>query len=119
MERIFDSELKVLEVLWEFGESTASEIARVLNQKCDWSRTTTYTVIKKCIQKGLVARENEKFICRALITQEQIRKQEATLLINRVFDGSPHLLIANLIDSGQVTQEQLDELRQFILEVEK
>lgn len=116
MGRIYDSELKILEVLWKHGDTTASDIARILGEECDWSRTTTYTVIKKCVQKGLVARKNPKFICQPLITKKQVREQETTLLVNKVFDGSSDLLIANLIDNKKISSEQLEKLRQFVLE---
>ena len=51
-EKLFDSERKVMEVIWEEGDMTAKEISLILNEKIGWNKNTTYTVIKKCIQKG-------------------------------------------------------------------
>lgn len=53
--RIFDSELKILELLWDGGELTAKEIAALCAAQVGWSKTTTYTVLKKCVEKGLIA----------------------------------------------------------------
>ena len=49
--KLFDSELKVMETLWKEGDLTAGQIAKILNQEIGWNRNTTYTVIKKCIEK--------------------------------------------------------------------
>ena len=54
--KLFDSELKVMDILWKEGDTSAKEIAEKLNEQVGWSKTTTYTVIKKCIDKGAVGR---------------------------------------------------------------
>lgn len=50
--KLFDSERKVMEQLWEKGDRTAKELAEDLAAQVGWSKTTTYTVIKKCVDKG-------------------------------------------------------------------
>ena len=50
--KLYDSELKVMEILWKEGELTAGHIAKILKEEIGWNRNTTYTVIKKCIEKG-------------------------------------------------------------------
>ena len=52
--KLYDSELKVMEILWKEGELTAGHIAKILKEEIGWNRNTTYTVIKKCIEKGAV-----------------------------------------------------------------
>lgn len=52
--KLFDSELKVMEILWERGDTTAKQIAATLLKEVGWSKSTTYTVIKKCIDKGAI-----------------------------------------------------------------
>ncbi|MGX8699161.1 MAG: BlaI/MecI/CopY family transcriptional regulator, partial [bacterium] len=54
--KIFDSELNILEVLWEEGDVPAKRVSKVLGERLGWNKNTTYTVIKKCIDKGYVAR---------------------------------------------------------------
>ncbi len=53
--KLFDSELKVMEVLWEQGTKSARDIVDVLSQRIGWNKNTTYTVIKKCIEKEAVS----------------------------------------------------------------
>ena len=69
--RFYDSEIKVLEVLWEHGELTAGQIAEILGKEDGWKRTTAYTVVQKCVDKGYIERKKPKFTCKALITKEE------------------------------------------------
>ena len=95
---IFESELKVLEILWSMGDTSAKDLAIKLNQSTAWSKTTTYTVVRRCIDKGLIEKGN-KFMCRALITREEAQRIESEILIDKMFDGSTHLLLEHLLDS--------------------
>ena len=113
---IFESELKVLEVLWHEGDTTAKDLALRLNESTGWSKTTTYTVIKKCIDKGLIERLGTNFMCRAVITQEAARKQESEILANKMFGGSSDLLIASLLGGSKMTASQVDKLRNMVKE---
>lgn len=74
--KLFDSELKVMEVLWEQGSKSAREIVDVLSERIGWNKNTTYTVIKKCIEKGAIQREEPGFICHALITRDEVAQHE-------------------------------------------
>ena len=53
--KLFDSERKVMEVLWREGDMTAGQLAKILKEETGWNRNTTYTVIKKCVAKGAIA----------------------------------------------------------------
>ena len=119
MKKVFDSELKVMEILWENGDTAASEIARILNEKVGWSKTTTYTVIKKCDEKGLIRRSEGKILCHALVSKDEVREQETSILVDKLFEGAPDLLVANLLSSGKISKEQLAKLREQVLEEEE
>lgn len=86
--KLYDSELKVMEILWKEGELTAGHIAKILKEEIGWNRNTTYTVIKKCIEKGAVERFEPKFRCRALISKKDAQEYETEELIDRMFEGS-------------------------------
>ena len=111
--RLFESELKVMEVLWREGASAAKHVADVLGRQVGWNKNTTYTVIKKCVEKGVIAREEPGFVCRPLITQAEVRRQETDALIDRLFEGSKELFFASLTD-GRLTEREADELMQLV-----
>ena len=79
--KLYDSELKVMEVLWKEGDITAGQLAKLLNEQTGWNRNTTYTVIKKLVEKGAIKRHEPNFTCSPLLTREQVQRQEATELI--------------------------------------
>ena len=68
--KLFDSELKVMGVLWREGDAPARHIAQVLAEEVGWNVNTTYTLIKRCIKKGAIERTDPGFLCHALIGKE-------------------------------------------------
>ncbi len=114
--KLFDSELKVMSVLWKEGDSTAKYISDVLNREIGWNVNTTYTVIKKCIRKGAVQRLEPNFLCRALITKSQVQDAETTELIDKVYDGSADLLFASLLNRKNLSEEQIARLKKIVEE---
>ena len=112
--KLFDSELKVMDVLWSRGDTTAKEISNILKDSTGWNMNTTYTVIKKCVAKGAIERSEPNFMCHALITKDAVRAAEASELMAKLFDGSPDLLFASLLGGRTLTREQIDRLRAWI-----
>ncbi|MDP4120306.1 MAG: BlaI/MecI/CopY family transcriptional regulator [Bacillota bacterium] len=112
--KLFDSELKVMAVLWKEGDTTAKKISDILKEQVGWNINTTYTLIKKCIAKGAIKRSEPNFLCHALIAKEQVQDQETNLLIKRVFDGSADLLFASLLSRKKLSNEEIKRLKQIV-----
>ena len=112
--KLFDSELKVMDVLWRNGDTTAKEISNILAASVGWNMNTTYTVIKKCVAKGAIRRSEPNFLCHALISKDEVRAEEAGELMTKLFDGSPDLLFASLLGGKALSKEQIDRLRAWI-----
>ncbi len=113
-EKLFDSEAKVMEIIWEKGPLSAKEISLIAADTIGWNKNTTYTVIKKLEAKGFIRRDEPGFICTPLVTREQMQKQETESLINRFFGGSKKALFSALIDKEDLTEEQAEELQRII-----
>ena len=116
--KLFDSELKVMEVLWKEGNLTAGQISKILKEEIGWNRNTTYTVIKKCIEKGAIERVEPKFICKAMISKEDVQPYETEELIKRVFDGSKRNFFAALLSEKTLTRDELQQLKDLINQME-
>ncbi len=112
--KLFDSELKIMDVLWKEGDKTAKQISDILKAEIGWNMNTTYTVIKKCIAKGAIERREPNFLCHALLAKEEVQAAEAEELMNKLFDGSPDLLFASLLNGRQLSPEQIEHLRQMV-----
>lgn len=113
-EKLFDSEAKVMEIIWEKGPLSAKEISLIAADTIGWNKNTTYTVIKKLEAKGFIRRDEPGFICTPLVSREQMQKQETESLINRFFGGSKKALFSALIDKEDLTDEQVEELQRII-----
>lgn len=116
--KLFDSELKVMEVLWREGDLTAKKVSDILKEETGWNMNTTYTVIKKCIAKEAILRSEPNFMCHALISREEVQEAETEELIGKLFGGSPDLLFASLLNSKKLSKEQIEKLREMISRVE-
>ncbi|MGD0877005.1 MAG: BlaI/MecI/CopY family transcriptional regulator [Anaerolineales bacterium] len=116
--KLFDSELKIMDLLWKEGDVTAKHIADVLGKQVGWSKTTTYTVIKKCLAKRAISRTDPDFVCHALITREQAQEFETTELINKMYGGSADRLIASILGRKNISTKELERLKQLVNELE-
>jgi len=116
--KLFDSELKVLEIVWREGDTTAKQIAAILKEQVGWSKTTTYTVIKKCIEKGALQRVDPDFVCRPLVTKEQAQEFETTELINKMYDGAADQLVASLLGRKQLSSPEIERLKLLVARLE-
>lgn len=115
--KLVESELKVMDVLWKEGDTTAKHISDVMTTRYGWNINTTYTLLKRCIKKGAVERIEPNFMCHALIPQEQIQEIETNALLHKVFDGSVDKLFASLLSRKNLTAEQIDKLKQMVDEL--
>lgn len=113
-EKLFDSELKVMDVLWKKGDMPAKQISDILKETVGWNMNTTYTVIKKCIAKGAIERREPKFVCHALISRDTVQAAETEELLHKLFDNSPDLLFASLLGHQKLSRAQIENLRRMV-----
>lgn len=116
--KLFDSELKVMNVLWREGDCTAKRIAEICAQEVGWNVNTTYTLIKRCIAKEAIERSNPHFMCHALIPKEAVQETETNELIDKIYDGSADKLFAALLGRKKLSAEQITKLREIVGELE-
>lgn len=116
--KLYDSELKVMDILWEKGETAAKDIAAILKKEVGWSKSTTYTVLKKCIEKKAIERVEPNFICRPLISKEEVQLYETNELIEKMYDGAADQLIANLLNRQELTPDEIKRLKELVKNLE-
>ena len=113
-EKLFDSEAKVMEIIWANAPITAKEISLIAAETIGWNKNTTYTVLKKLEAKGFIRRDEPNFICTPLVSKGQMQKTEADSLIKKLFGGSRKALFSALLEDEPLTEEELSELRELI-----
>lgn len=112
--KLFDSELKVMDILWKEGIVPAKYVADRLSQELGWNKNTTYTLIKRCMKKGAIERTEPNFMCHALIAKEDVQETETNELINKIYDGSVDKLFASLLGRKKLSTEQIEKLKQIV-----
>ena len=112
-EKISDSELEVMKVLWEAGDALSiTEIRTLLQERKGWEATTVKTLVSRLTSKGAIRQEKRKvFYYHPLISEEEYRNWAARDIVDRLFRGSAGNLIATLVRSSDLQEEDLAELR--------
>ena len=113
-EKLYDSEAKVMEILWEEGPLSAKEISLIAVRTIGWNKNTTYTVIKKLEAKGFLRRSEPGFLCTPLVSKNQIQKAEAASLVKKIFGGSRKALFSALLEDEPLSEEEIEALRALI-----
>ena len=116
MIKISDAELEVMKIIWEKGEVTSQEI---INQLKDfkWNDNTVRTLINRLIAKKAVAVSSKKskaYIYVPLIKEDEYTKKRATNFIKQFFHGSVNEMMLNFVNSNELTQDELNHLRNQI-----
>ena len=113
-DKLFDSEAKVMGILWEKSPICAKEVSRIAAETIGWNKNTTYTVLKKLETKGFIRREDPGFVCVPLVSRDEMQKKEAATLVRRVFGGSRKALFSALLEDEPLSEEEIEALRELI-----
>ena len=112
--RIHEGELNVMELLWSNRSLAAKDIARIIKEYIGWEKNTTYTVIKRLIDKGAVTREDPGFICRANVSKKEIQIIETKALLDKLYNGSITEFITSYLSEQNLSDKDIAELKRIV-----
>ncbi|MDR3689902.1 MAG: BlaI/MecI/CopY family transcriptional regulator [Fimbriimonas sp.] len=109
-------QLRIMRVLWDEGEATARRITDVLSEQSPIAHSTVQTLLRKLETKRAVAHEQQDrtFFFRALVAESEVTRSAAQDLLARVFQGSISGLVGHLLESEEVSPEEMQRLRQLV-----
>ena len=110
--KIFESEYRFCLIMWEHAPVVASTLAKLCQKQLGWKRTTTYTVIKRLGERGVL--KNEGGIVTALVSKDQAQASEIDELVEKKFEGSVPSFIAAFARRRELTAADLDEMQKII-----
>ena len=110
--KIFESEYRFCLILWEHEPVTTSELVKLCQEQLGWKRTTTYTVIKRLGERGIL--KNEDGLVTALVTKEAAQAREINELVEEKFQGSLPAFIAAFTKRQDISDKELDEVQRMI-----
>ncbi|MDE7325331.1 MAG: BlaI/MecI/CopY family transcriptional regulator [Lachnospiraceae bacterium] len=104
-----------MELLWSNKSLAAKDIAKIIKEYVGWEKNTTYTVIKRLVEKGAIRREEPGFICRAAVSKKTIQFTETKHLLDRFYSGSLITFFSDYLGNQTLSSEELAELKNIIV----
>lgn len=112
--RLHEGELNVMELLWSNKELAAKDISKIIKEYIGWKKNTTYTVIKRLIDKGAIERIEPGFICKAVITKQAVQKIETDVLLSKLFNSSMNTFLTEYLRYRKMSNSELFELERIV-----
>jgi len=112
--KLFDAEWRLMEILWAREPLPAKEISRLAAENIGWNKNTTYTVLKKLVEKNVLRRDEPNFICVPLLRHEEAARAETHNLIERLYGGSKKAFFAAFAQDESLTEDEIAALRSMI-----
>ena len=110
--KVFESEYRFCLILWENEPINSTRLAVLCNEQLGWSKATTYTVIRRLAERGVL--KNENATVTSLVSKEQVQESELEQLVEKTFEGSIPSFIAAFSRSKKLTQEEIAQLQNLI-----
>lgn len=111
-----ESELEILQILWQKGQATVREVHEILEKNKDAGYTTTLKLMQIMHEKGLVGRDtsSKTHIYKALINQEKTQQQLVNKMIDNVFNGSAARLVMQALGNNSASEEEINEIKKYL-----
>ena len=110
--KIFESEYRFCLIMWEHEPVTAAELVKLCQEQLGWKRTTTYTVIKRLSERGVL--KNEDGTVTSLVSKDAAQEREINELVEEKFQGSLPAFVAAFTKRQDISNEELDEVQRMI-----
>ena len=110
--KVFESEYRFCLILWEHEPIKSSDLVKLCKEQLGWKSSTTYTVIKRLSERGVL--KNENTIVSALVTKDEVQAAEIDELVEKKFEGSLPAFIAAFTKHQKISEEEIDEVQRMI-----
>jgi BlaI family penicillinase repressor len=116
-----ESELEILQILWEKGDCTVRDVHEILEASKDAGYTTTLKLMQIMREKGLVSRDtsSKTHIYRSLVNQQKTQQHLVNKMINNVFNGSATRLVMQALGNHKASKEEINSIKAYLEEISK
>ncbi len=113
---ITDAEQEIMEVVWKSGEIPSTEIVKQVKSVTGWKDNTIYTLLSRLAKKDMIRIDKgvSPNVCTPLITQQEYQQVERKSFIQKVYNGSLSLMLANIIEEENLTRQDIDRLKKIL-----
>ncbi|MDO4397054.1 MAG: BlaI/MecI/CopY family transcriptional regulator [Oscillospiraceae bacterium] len=110
--KVFESEYRFCLILWEHEPVKTTELVALCREQLGWKPTTTYTVIKRLSERGIL--ENNNKIVTSLVSKDQVQAAELNEMVEKTFEGSLPAFVAAFTKSQKISDAEIDEIQEMI-----
>ena len=110
--KVFESEYRLCLILWEHEPVKSSELVQLCREQLGWKPTTTYTVIKRLGERGVL--KNENTVVTSLVSKDQVQAAEIDELVEKTFEGSLPAFVAAFTKHRKLSAKEVDEVQAMI-----
>lgn len=110
--KVFESEYRLCLILWEHEPIKSSELVQMCREQLGWKPTTTYTVIKRLSERGVLKKENT--VVTSLVSKDQVQAAEIDELVEKTFEGSLPAFVAAFTKHRRLSAKEVDEVQAMI-----
>ena len=110
--KVFESEYRFCLILWEHEPIKSSELVSLCKEQLGWKPTTTYTVIKRLSERGVL--KNENTIVSSLVSKDEVQASEINEMVEKTFEGSLPAFIAAFTKHQKISEKEIDEVQRMI-----
>lgn len=110
--KVFESEYRFCLILWEHEPIKSSELVNLCKEQLGWKPTTTYTVIKRLSERGVL--KNENTIVSSLVSKDEVQASEINEMVEKTFEGSLPAFIAAFTKHQKISEKEIDEVQKMI-----
>lgn len=115
--KIYESEYRFCLILWEHQPIRSKELVRLCEEILGWKSTTTYTVIKRLSERGVV--KNENSVVTALVSKDEVQASEMEEFVEKTFEGSLPAFLAAFTRQQKLSDRDIDEVQAMIDRIRK
>ena len=115
--KLFDAEYKFASIVWDSEPINSTELVRLCADKLGWKKSTTYTVLRKLCDRGIL--QNQDAVVTSLVKREDVQKYESNVVIEKSFGGSLPKFLTAFLDERKITKQEAEQLKQIIEEAVK
>lgn len=115
--KLYESEYRFMNLIWELEPVKSTELSKQAYEVLGWKKSTSFTVLKKLIERGFV--RNDAALVTALVKKVQVQRYESESLLNKTFDGSLPAFLTAFLKDRRLTAQEAEELKSMIEEAAK
>ncbi len=112
VEKLFDAEMKFVKIVWENEPLPSGRLVTLCEENLGWKKSTTYTVLRKLCERGILRNENS--VVESIATRDEVQQYESRVVMERSFDGSLPQFIAAFMHDRKLSEKDAEEIKNLI-----